>query len=350
VKRLIKALLEPFAKVFRVFFDPRFEQLASRLETRIQYLETSNAQSQAESRAMYEAVKELLVYMSGRFRATSESLTVIHSKLDQLGASDLHLRGEVGDLIRHVTAVPQSLEELGSRDATLLNRGESYEPFAAERGLWFNPPITLRYSAGDVEVRAINERIVEVPFVAAIMSRLPVGARILDVGCAESPVSFSLACLGYEVTGIDLHPYPLAHPRLTTVAGALEDWDAPDEQFDGVVCLSSLEHFGLGAYGELESEGLDSIAMQRITRLAKPGATLALTVPFGKYRVTPLQRIYDMPAIKNLLNGWEIRDLRTALRGAAGQWQVVEGEADIDDPGEGEHRAVLLLAAEKPGA
>ena len=199
-------------------------------------------------------------------------------------------------------------------------------------------------------LRDVNERIVEVPFVFEKIAALETGSRILDVGCAESTVSFSLASLGYEVTGIDLHRYPLSHPSLTTVATALEDWDCEEAYFDGIVCLSAIEHFGLGAYGEAEVNDLDVLAMARISGWAKPGAVMVLTVPFGRYRVTELQRIYDMPRLSRLLDGWTIKDIRTALRLEDGAgWAVVQGEREFAGDMEGRHPAVVLVAATRDG-
>ena len=351
LKRLIRALLEPFARIFRVFFDPRFDQLGTRLEERLDELSRAVAQTQEEARAVAEAVAESLTFVNKNLREFSASFAELSQpggSLDRLDTRIESLNNRSDGLVRQLTAVPQSLDTLGSRDAVLLNRGESYEPFAGEKGLWFNPPITLRYSVGDVELRDINERIVEVPFVFRTLTKLAVGARVLDVGCAESTVAFSLASLGYEVTGIDLHPYPLPHPNLSMVVSAIEDWDCPDGYFDGIVCLSSIEHFGLGAYGEEETEGLDVFAMERISRWAKPGALLALTTPFGRYGVDAQQRTYDMPTLNRLLAGWKIEVLQTAIRLEDGTgWQVIDGERSFDDVAESRHPAVILVAAQR---
>jgi len=351
LKRLIRALLEPFARIFRVFFDPRFDQLGTRLEERLDELSRAVDQTQEESRAVADAVAESLTFVNRNTKEFSRSLaefTQPGGPLDRLGSELDRLINKVDDLDRHVTAVPEGLGFLGQRDAVLLNHAESHTGFGAERGLWFNPPITLRYSAGNVELGDINERVVEMPFVFEKMANLKPAARVLDVGCAESIVAFSLASLGYQVTGIDLHPYPFSHPNLTTVVSDIEDWDCPEAYFDGIVCLSSIEHFGLGVYGEGETEGLDVLAMERISRWAKPGALLALTTPFGRYGVDAQQRTYDMPTLNRLLAGWKIEVLQTAIRLEDGTgWQVIDGERSFDDVAESRHPAVILVAAQR---
>jgi SAM-dependent methyltransferase len=365
LKRLIRAVFEPFAKVFRVFFDPRFDQLGSRLERRLDDMSSSVIHAQEEARAVAEAVVEVLTFLNrntrefadslaevtdpgGRLDRASSELDRASSELDRVSSELDRLINKVESLERHITAVPETLDLLGQRDAVLLNHAESHTGFGASKGLWLNPPVTLRYSAGDVELGDINERIVEVPFVFETMADLEVGSRVLDVGCAESTVAFSLSSLGYDVTGIDLHPYPFKHPNLTTIVSAVEDWDCPEAYFDGIVCVSSIEHFGLGVYGEEETEGLDVLAMERISRWAKPGATLALTTPFGRYQVDAQQRTYDVPSLNRLLVGWKIEDLHTAIRLEDGTgWQVVDGERSFDAVAESRHPAVILVAAQR---
>jgi hypothetical protein len=347
----MRAIFEPFAKFFRWFFDPRFEQLGARIEARLDELSTQATRSEADSHALSEALTESLSFLNRNtmdLNASITELTELRGRVQEMESSLVRLIDEVGDLERHLTAVPEGLGFLERRDSILLNRAESHNGYAAEKGLWFNPAVSLRYSTGNVELGAINERIVEVPFVFERMADLDLGARILDVGCAESMVAFSLASMGYEVTGIDLHPYPFDHPRLTTVVEAVENWEWPDGYFDAIVCLSSIEHFGLGVYGEDEQDGLDVRAMERITRWARPGAVLALTAPFGRYNVGSQQRTYDMPSLTRLLAGWKVESLRIAIRMKRGVgWTVIDGELDFEDADVGEHPAVILVSAEK---
>ena len=53
--------------------------------------------------------------------------------------------------------------------------------------------------------------------------------------------------------------------------------------FDVVTCISTIEHVGLGAYGEPPgAKDSDMVAMRRIRELTKPGGLLVLTVPLGE--------------------------------------------------------------------
>src|SRR2546428_9643071 len=53
----------------------------------------------------------------------------------------------------------------------------------------------------------VVERVVEIPFVVRHVPPVA-NTRILDFGCTESPLPIHLASLGYQVTGVDLRPYP----------------------------------------------------------------------------------------------------------------------------------------------
>lgn len=351
MKRFVKAVFEPFAKFFRWFFDPRFDQLGTRIEGRLDELSNLSQQTQTEANALSEAIAETLTFLNRNNKELAAALADVTEpggRIDRLSRELQRLIGKVEDLDRHVTAIPEGLDSLGLRDSVLLNHAESHTGFGAENGLWFNPAVNLRYSTGNVQLGEVNERIVEVPYVFEAMAGLDIGSRVLDVGCAESTVAFSLASLGYEVTGIDLHPYPFRHPNLVTVTSAVEDWECPEAYFDAIVCLSSIEHFGLGVYGEDETDGLDILAMERISLWARPGAILALTTPFGQYTVSSQQRTYDMPALNRLLAGWKVDDIHTAIRLEDGSgWMVVDGARSFEDVNDVRHPAVILVTAQR---
>jgi SAM-dependent methyltransferase len=163
-----------------------------------------------------------------------------------------------------------------------------------------------------------NERIVEYPAVFRLLR--PTG-RVLDVGCVSSRLPLQLASLGYEVHGVDLRDYPLSHPaftfhKLDLLRGPLPF--SPDS-FDIVTAISSIEHFGLGGYGEGDDPMGDRRAMDALRGVLKPSGQLILTCPFGQRGLTSKHRIYDEPALRHLLSGFEIaRSLFFARRN--GSW------------------------------
>jgi SAM-dependent methyltransferase len=222
-----------------------------------------------------------------------------------------------------------------------LNYAESHRGFAAQRGLWFNPAVSLEYAEGDVRVSSVSERIIEVPYAFRALGTLPVGSRILDLGATESTVALSLAALGYRVTAIDLRMYPLPHANLTTVAEALERWTAPPEPFDAALALSSIEHFGLGSYGESAgSKDADVQALRRVRKAVRDNGLLVLTVPYGKAEVGELQRTYDRDGLRRLLaEDWKIEDCSVAEQVTATEWKLGQ------DGAAARARAVALITA-----
>lgn len=198
-----------------------------------------------------------------------------------------------------------SLAHLDEPTAQLLNYASSHRGYAAQAELWMNPPLVMEHRAGEVRLRHVNERIVEVPFAMRALGGVELGGRVLDVGAAESSVALSLATMGFDVTALDLRPYPFAHPNLRTVAQPLEEFDEPDESFDAVLLVSTVEHIGLGWYGEQPDRYDDKRAMARLRELLKPEGALVLTVPYGAPSVDAVQRRYDKAGLDALLEGFE---------------------------------------------
>ena len=106
------------------------------------------------------------------------------------------MNSRLDDLTRHVTFDPNaehSAEDLDRHVAPLLNFEASHEGFAAQAGLWFNPPLLVGYEPQKVELRWVNERVVEVPYVFRALASRRAGARVLDVG-ANRELGLPLAC------------------------------------------------------------------------------------------------------------------------------------------------------------
>ena len=211
--------------------------------------------------------------------------------------------------------------------AHAINYATSHRGLYAQAGLWFNPPVAVALTAGAAVPVQVSERIVEVPFVMAALSRLERGARILDIGSAESTFPLSAASLGYEVTAVDPRPLPYSHPNLESHASLLEDWDAPSEPFAAAFLLSTIEHVGLGAYGERDygrpehGAGADVALLDRVRELLASDGLMILTTPYGTRELTELERIYDEESLNNLLAGWEILERQIVVRRDPFVWE-----------------------------
>jgi hypothetical protein len=263
-------------------------------------------------------------------RLGSENLRrpTVHDRLDDLDRMGRDMLAGLG--WRDVAHPGGDLTGLDAPRAAYLNWAAGPEGYAAQAGLWFNPP----------EVLLVNERVVEQPFVFEALATLAKPALILDVGGSESTVGLSLATLGHKVTIVDPRGYPLIHPNLRSEACRLDQLSDPGEPFDAAVVLSAVEHFGLEHYGLGAIDGrMDLKALARLRELVKPGGLLVLTVPFAaQASVDDFQRVYDEDGLAALLRGWTVR---TSLR--VGRIDRLTWE--LGEPSRERHGVALVTAS-----
>jgi hypothetical protein len=303
LKRIARIVLWPA----RRFFDPRFAGLGAAVH--------ENTRATLDST---ELLGRSIADVNNRLEAVYELVDATRAEAEK--ASGAYFE-------RLLSGKPADLDD---KAASLLQHESSSAGLAAQSGLWFNPPVSIEYHAGEVALGTANERAAEVPYVFRGLAGLEPGARILDVGAAESLVAFSLASLGYEVTAIDPRPYGLDHPRLQTVVGTIESWEH-DGQFDAVVCLSTIEHIGLAAYGvKPGDEEADRTAMRRMRELTVPGGRLLLTTRYGKGAVGDRERTYDRSGLEALLEGWDVQDLTFVRRTGKSTWELSEPQEEPD--------------------
>ena len=163
-------------------------------------------------------------------RLGSENLArpTVHDRLDDLDRMGRDMLAGLG--WRDVPEPGGDLARLDAARAAYLNWASGPEGYAAQAGLWFNPPVPVQHAAGGVEVLLVNERIVEQPFAFGALAGLPAGAAIIDVGGSESTVGLSLATLGHRVTVVDPRAASAApsepHPRGLPTGRAARSRDA----------------------------------------------------------------------------------------------------------------------------
>jgi hypothetical protein len=341
VRKFAKAVIWPVRRLL----DPRFADVARRLEY-------TGDRVIDESR-LIEARQAELGTLIGTFGAAS------NESLAFLGRQIREFEGALNDLTTRLQAVEETLgpvfyarqmealraggiAQLDADTAALLNFAEGHRGFAAERQLWNNPPLSLEYVKGDVRVGSVNERIVEMPYAFRALGSLRPPAAILDFGSVESTIPLSLAGMGYDVCALDLRPYPYEHPNLEVAVSRLEDFDRPAGSFDAVLCISTIEHVGLGWYGEARlTPDADRQAITRLGELLKPGGILVLTVPFGRASVDGVQRTYDDATLDALVDGWQIESREIVRQRDDSTWAP-------GDEGEPDARAVAMVTAVRP--
>lgn len=189
--------------------------------------------------------------------------------------------------------------------------------------------------------RKTNERVLEYPYV---FRRLRPEGAVLDIGCVSSRLPVQLASLGYEVHGLDVQSYPFSHKNFHFHQADLFSW-TPQKTFDIIILLSTIEHFGLGGYGDSVLEDADLQAAKRLTGWLKSGGQMIVTTPFGKPAFTPKHRIYDRPRLERLFPEEKFywRNERY-FELSGGDWHPSSAERlrDVSSPGQPPNGVVCL--------
>lgn len=326
----------------RRFFNERFHSIESRLVELQDRLgdarkEIQRAHQQVDGRA--EQLRDLI---SAESRLAGDTAQLF-------GTSFLELRQVLATVLEEVerTDAPTVREasrgtvaDVNATVAELLNYAFGYKGFAAQAGLWFNPAVWPVHLPGEVRLGDVNERIAEIPYVFRALARAELGSSVLDVGGSESTMCLSLASLGYEVTTVDPRPAPLVHPGLRQVPLPVEEWET-DERFDVVVLLSTIEHIGVGAYGQDENPVGDIAVMRRVRELVREDGLLILTTPYGRSARDEIQRTYDDSRLTDLLAGWVVDDFTVLRKGKDLAWSLHEGEPATAERG----KQVVMITA-----
>jgi len=154
----------------------------------------------------------------------------------------------------------------------------------------------------------------------------PTPSTVLEIGANDEPVSNILALAGYAVFGVDLKPYmtrvnlPL---NFTFIQADFNRLEFGIPLFDIIVSLSTIEHVGLGPYGETPYANGDILTMKNVYKALRNGGKVYLTVPVGIYHVYLDWRIYDKNALKNRIVGkFNILKTRFFASGKIGAYNI----------------------------
>jgi 2-polyprenyl-3-methyl-5-hydroxy-6-metoxy-1,4-benzoquinol methylase len=161
----------------------------------------------------------------------------------------------------------------------------------------------------------------EVEFISRLYP-LPVGSRILDVGCGTGRHCIEFARRGYRMTGLDLSEGMLEVARRNAEsAGVQVDWvlaDATDfhfeDAFDGAICLCE-GGLGLIEKGE-DAEKHDGSILRNIAASLKTNAPFVMTTLNG-YSI--IRQMKDEHTAEGRF------DPATMLARYADEWDLPEG-------------------------
>jgi len=153
------------------------------------------------------------------------------------------------------------------------------------------------------------------------MFDFPHGARVLEIGAAEADWVSIMKTLrpDLHVTCIDVREAHRPMADVTLRDNVLDRARFHPHTFDCIVAVSTIEHIGLGFYGDPIAKDGDTLTMANCRQWLAPDGWMYLDVPYRRDTDTRKQkdhsaqyRAYTDATLKSrLLDGWEVVDVMT---------------------------------------
>lgn len=150
-----------------------------------------------------------------------------------------------------------------------------------------------------------NERFVEYPWVFRRIQAM--SCTILDIGCYYGDFSIKLASQGYEVYGIDTQKYKKKHPNFNFIQCDVRWLPFLSNIFPVVIAVSTIEHIGVGYYGDFNDSEGDKKALKEILRVLRDSGKILITLPYGKGCITSMHRVYNDSALRRLIRDLDVK-------------------------------------------
>lgn len=153
----------------------------------------------------------------------------------------------------------------------------------------------LRYDVGSHDKSYIDY---ECEFAARHLNELN-PKKILDIGSYRHFIIGALS--HFQITTVDIRERKPILTNETVVVGDAKKLDLPDNEFDAVLSLCTLEHIGLGRYGDELDLDADKKAFKEMVRALKPNGYLIFTTHITGAKpsiVFNAHRIYSYEMIK----------------------------------------------------
>ena len=140
------------------------------------------------------------------------------------------------------------------------------------------------------------------------LEKYPVDKKELVLIGSEEPYYEGIViAAGATVTLVEYQSVTSNHPKLKTTTAA--SFEADNKLFDGAVSISSIEHSGLGRYGDLLDPDGDLKTMRTLFNKLKKDSLYYLAVPIGIDQILwNAHRVYGRHRFPLLVAGFEVVD------------------------------------------
>jgi hypothetical protein len=142
-------------------------------------------------------------------------------------------------------------------------------------------------------------------FLMQALREFPVRGKNVAIMGSESPW-YECVCLEYgaRVTTVEYRHIDCELSELEILTP--ESLESANRKFDCILSISSIEHDGLGRYGDELNASADIGAMTKFSEMLTPEGVLILSVPVGPDAVVwNAHRIYGPLRLPMLLSGWD---------------------------------------------
>ncbi len=180
----------------------------------------------------------------------------------------------------------------------------------------------------------VNARYHEQTFALHFLKKhIPDHASVLDIGSSESDFPLLLHASDYEVTAFDQRDYPFT--RSVKGDASLLDTYFPSSQFDAITVISTIEHIGLGAYGDPQYETSYGKLIHTWKNLLKDQGVMILSLPVTSesLRKEKGQWVENIHTFRNMLKELpsQILDSRLVVyrEELPQKWEVIPETAEI---------------------
>lgn len=207
--------------------------------------------------------------------------------------------------------------------------------------------VNLAFKIFDTPVEEMvfsGSRVLEYSFVLEKLIGKKQG-RVLDIGCTYrfNYLTPTLVMAGLKVYGLDTREFRFKHPNFHYIKQNILNTDFPDNYFDYVVCVSTIEHIGVeGPFGQEEHKDGDEKALKEIYRIVKPDGKVFITTEYGKQKLKHDHRIYSKERIQKIFSNFIIKDERYYIFDKNGIWLSTTEEVASNTEDFNGHHAIAM--------